>query len=784
MSEDPRYIRRAAKKIRRLENGQTAVFQFEDSRVKIIKIDDQLYIHPVGEKYDVSINGVSIFERTPFTLNDIIGIGDITLYLRNPSKRRKHSSAAPTDDAPETTPQNSIGDDYEDSPDLSNTGSTEDSAVNQTEDSAPDPPGGLPPHATEQEADAEPDHAESSEERQEQEQPQAPVSYAVGRTNDENQEKVSKVAQRFIKVGSFLAIALLLIVVIVVKMESANTPEDNSNDPTINVTDVAKESVQDASVEELTNLATTAPTAPTETQEPREETPKANVLSDKLDTVDDYIQAFLANKDSNGLEKAKQALERITETEPQLADNTRVIELQDRIRKIEERHKFDASLNSLETLLTTFRQEDNPELLEQARQDFNELKEQYPNLLETTQAQATQARLLAAVKLEGVKKYWREYCQTQDFEKLKQATTVAEEFNREGAEITQSDEFKELLEKIQQARAEVEADAKAFNRAVNDINNSFRLHKLDRDAALTAQRTARTSDEKRKVKDLFEKISEEFDLVYYLDDGDKSGEEKAFYLENDLELQFVWCAPGTFQMGSPPDESGHKEDETLRQVELTQGFWILKTEVTQALYDRVMESAPVEEFEDYAELELPITNVSWAQAMAFCEELTARFMPSEYEFTLPTEAQWEYACRAGTQDAYACDKKDIVFKRSTPLPYTSAADKAQAPTRQNAWGICDMPGNVYEWCRDQYGAYETADDQENATKDPLAFDHEKTDARHVIRGGSYRCEKQTDCRSAARRQGPASFTSLSSKEKNLDKAVGFRVVIARKRYDK
>ena len=113
-------------------------------------------------------------------------------------------------------------------------------------------------------------------------------------------------------------------------------------------------------------------------------------------------------------------------------------------------------------------------------------------------------------------------------------------------------------------------------------------------------------------------------------------------LSGGMKLEMVKVEAGTFQMGSPEDESGRDFDETRHQVTLTQDFYIGRTEVTQAQWKAVMGENP----SDFKGDDLPVENVSWNDAMAFCEKLNEK-APAGWKFTLPTEAQWEYASRGG-----------------------------------------------------------------------------------------------------------------------------------------
>ena len=179
-----------------------------------------------------------------------------------------------------------------------------------------------------------------------------------------------------------------------------------------------------------------------------------------------------------------------------------------------------------------------------------------------------------------------------------------------------------------------------------------------------------------------------------------------------IDFAFRYCPPGTFQMGSPEDEEKRRDDETRHEVTLTRGFWMLETSVTQGMYRAITGSNPsrFKSGDNY-----PVEWVSWFDSQSFCESLNALGgAPAGFEFRLPTEAEWEYACRAGTNTPYFWGSKLNGDKANCNgnCPYggvskgrylkkTSAVGSYPA----NGWGLCDMHGNVWEWCADWYGAY-------------------------------------------------------------------------------
>jgi formylglycine-generating enzyme len=184
-------------------------------------------------------------------------------------------------------------------------------------------------------------------------------------------------------------------------------------------------------------------------------------------------------------------------------------------------------------------------------------------------------------------------------------------------------------------------------------------------------------------------------------------------------IRLCWCPPGQFLMGSPPGEVGRRRDEAQVQVTLTRGFWMGKLEVTQGEWTRVSGSFPDRRPSADFGLgdEFPVYWINFPEAEAFCRMLSEQArksgsLPAGWEFRVPTEAQWEYACRAGTLTASAfgdsLGRNQANFS-GEPLnggPGGPALGRAArgGTYSPNRWGICDMHGNVFEWCRDWYHA--------------------------------------------------------------------------------
>jgi formylglycine-generating enzyme required for sulfatase activity len=191
---------------------------------------------------------------------------------------------------------------------------------------------------------------------------------------------------------------------------------------------------------------------------------------------------------------------------------------------------------------------------------------------------------------------------------------------------------------------------------------------------------------------------------------------------------FVWIPPGTFVMGSPVSEAERNPIELQHTVTLTRGFWMSDHETTQAEYQAVMGNNP----SWFKGTNLPVEGVSWNDAALYCQKLTEReraagAITAQQEYRLPTEAEWEYAARAGTTGARHGELDAIGWWYGT-----WSSGRQTHPVRQkaaNAWGLHDMIGNVSEWCADWYGEYPTG----NLT-DPMG---PNSGSYRVYRGGSW-----------------------------------------------
>lgn len=250
----------------------------------------------------------------------------------------------------------------------------------------------------------------------------------------------------------------------------------------------------------------------------------------------------------------------------------------------------------------------------------------------------------------------------------------------------------------------------------------------------------------------------------------KAGEERS---DNSLKMKFCWCPPGTFTMGSPQSEENRRSREALKgkelmyqvaleaqvDVTLTQGFWLAKTEVTQGQWMDVMGTemskqpghadmkANVKTGQDY-----PVSFVNWNDATEFCRKLTdkektANRLPSGWSYRLPTEAEWEYACRAETTTRYSFGDDESQF--GDYAWYAINADRIGEAyphgvglKKPNAWGLHDMHGNVWEWCQDYWAPEKLPGGRDPEVRTEVPY--------RVMRGGSRQSGSGSQLQSARR----------------------------------
>jgi formylglycine-generating enzyme required for sulfatase activity len=182
-----------------------------------------------------------------------------------------------------------------------------------------------------------------------------------------------------------------------------------------------------------------------------------------------------------------------------------------------------------------------------------------------------------------------------------------------------------------------------------------------------------------------------------------------------IDMEFVLIQPGTFLMGSPKTEFGRYPDETQHEVTLTQAYYLQATPVTQGQWQAVMGNNP----SYFQGINNPVDSVSWHDAQAFIAKLNTQ---GKEKYRLPTEAEWEYACRAGASTPFSCGESitaeqanfdgNIPYNQEKKNAYredayrgTTTPVKSFAP---NAWGLYDMHGNVEEWVQDWYEPYSSS----------------------------------------------------------------------------
>jgi formylglycine-generating enzyme required for sulfatase activity len=222
-------------------------------------------------------------------------------------------------------------------------------------------------------------------------------------------------------------------------------------------------------------------------------------------------------------------------------------------------------------------------------------------------------------------------------------------------------------------------------------------------------------------------------------------------------MEFVLIPAGSFYMGSPPEEKDRSSGEgPVRRVQITKPLYIGKYEVTQAQYKAVVGSNP----SHFSGADLPVESVSWQEAMLFCDKLTNSYGS---HFRLPTEAEWEYACRAGSQSRFSYGDDPDYAQLAQYAWYDDNSDEKTHSVGQkkpNKFGLYDMYGNVWEWCSDWY----TDSYRNMTTVDPTG---PSSGEHRTLRGGSW-YNNAGRCRSAARSLGTPGNRFTSS---------GFRVVL-------
>lgn len=278
--------------------------------------------------------------------------------------------------------------------------------------------------------------------------------------------------------------------------------------------------------------------------------------------------------------------------------------------------------------------------------------------------------------------------------------------------------------------------------------------------------------------------------------GPSANEISEEFIIETLEIEMVKIEPGTFLIGSPHDEQGRDVDEKQLQMTLTDAYWMGKHEVTQTQWEKLM-GFNHSTFKN-AGADAPVESVSWDIIQTFMKKLnhaerSAKRLPEGYEYGLPTEAQWEFACRAGTKgatysdgvweisatgqadalDAIAWYARNSAEKTSNIVNRTDWQEKLSDHTLfgpqpvgkklPNAFGLHDMLGNVWEWCEDSYGHY--------PARPVINYSGPTGGAGRVIRGGAFTSPAYA-CRSAHRGYLRSEYASPSDMND-----IGFRLCL-------
>jgi len=246
-------------------------------------------------------------------------------------------------------------------------------------------------------------------------------------------------------------------------------------------------------------------------------------------------------------------------------------------------------------------------------------------------------------------------------------------------------------------------------------------------------------------------------------------------LRNDVGMEFVAIPPGEFLMGSTPEELDKvlfemeetdvvqiKDEAPRHAVKISKGFWLGKTEVTQEQWLQVMQTRPgPAEFWIRADWKtLPVVSTSWNMAQQFVAKLSK--LDKRYRYRLPTEAEWEYAARAGSSDLRPMPSEQL-GEYAWMLKNSGDEQHPVATRKPNAFGLYDMLGNAWEWVNDRYSVY----DQERRV-DPAG---PRQGQQRIRRGGSYHCPLY---------EMPPAFRSPDPSADTKYTVTGFRVVAVEK----
>ena len=294
-----------------------------------------------------------------------------------------------------------------------------------------------------------------------------------------------------------------------------------------------------------------------------------------------------------------------------------------------------------------------------------------------------------------------------------------------------------------QGGEDLDAELARLRREVSERERAAKLAEIERLRVQLGEESAVVAPDRESLAGTSESTAPEV------------GESRAFDLPGGATTEMVWIPPGTFMMGSPDsDEMAGDSEKPQHEVKITKGFWLGKCVITQGQWESVMGTTPWSG-EDYVQsnADHPAVHVSWEDMQEFIGKLN-RAEGSEI-YRLPTEAEWEYACRAGTATRWSFGDAenrlgDYAWYGGNAWGTGERYAHRVGTKQSNGWGLHDMHGNVYEWCQDWYGEY-TSGSQE----DPMGA---ASGSNRVLRGGSFGNAAQF-ARSAHRNYSSPGFRS-------------------------
>jgi len=304
------------------------------------------------------------------------------------------------------------------------------------------------------------------------------------------------------------------------------------------------------------------------------------------------------------------------------------------------------------------------------------------------------------------------------------------------AYIGGEDDWNQKQEELQRELASAGAEREKAEALAKEFEARRRADQIEKKIA---EEKRRKKEAERKARELQAKAKDETDSQELQEPGNKVS------FMNSIGMKFVYIRSGVFTMGSPSDEPARDGDEKQHQVTLTRGFYIGETEVIQGQWRKVMKNNP-SYFKNCGD-DCPVESVSWNDVQDFIRKLNS--LEGTNRYRLPTEAEWEYACRAGSQTAFAngaitdtdCGKDPNLGTMGWYCGNAGGGTHPVARKTRNAWDLYDMHGNVWEWCQDRYGDYPAGSDTD--PEGPFLGLH------RVLRGGSW-FNVARSCRSADR----------------------------------